>query len=539
MRKISIAILMTLLWLSVGLPHRLGLTVGLQTSQAQSEWHFKSGGKPPFPTSRLRILNASGLGLPAVDSDAAHWPEWRGPYRNGMARGDAPTTWSDTKNLKWKTEIPGRGFSTPVIWGDKVFLTTAVQTGKTPEPIQTSTSQAAAAPVTGAPTPAPPNSAPTPTASPTGAPTAAPPTGAPSAGAETPGRGRRQGGQRGPGGGAGAQIEHKFLLICLDRKTGKVIWQKTARVATPHEGYHRTYGSFASNSPITDGKYLYVSFGSRGIYCYDLNGKLIWEKDLGVQMRMRLQFGEGSAPALDNNRVFLTFDQEGGSFFVALDKRTGKELWRAERDEPSSWSTPLVIEHAGRRQVVVAATRKVRSYEVETGKLIWECAGLGSNVISAPVYQDGVVFVMSGHRDPKLMAIKLGKEGDLSGTDAVLWSQTRGISYTLSPVLHEGKLYVVTDSGQVSSFNVTTGEPYYHQVRLPRPYNFKASPVGANGKLYLASEEGDVIVLKLGEKFEVVATNTLEDQMFIASPVIADGQLFLRSQNSLYCVSGS
>jgi outer membrane protein assembly factor BamB len=422
-----------------------------------------------------------------------------------MARGDAPTTWSDNKNIKWKTEIPGRGFSTPVVWGEKLFLTTAVETGKTP----------------GA-SPTPPQSAtPQPAETPTG---------------QTPGRSGRRGG---PGGGAGALIEHKFLVICLDRKTGKLLWQRTARVATPHEGYHRTYGSFASNSPITDGKNLYVSFGSRGIYCYDLNGKLIWEKDLGVQMRMRLQFGEGSAPALDKDRIFLTYDHEAGSFFVALDKRTGKELWRAARDEPSSWSTPLVIDHGGRSQVVVSATRKVRSYDVATGKLIWECAGLGSNVISAPVYQDGVVYVMSGHRDPKLMAIKLGKEGDVTGTDAVLWSQTRGLSYTLSPVLHNGKLYVVTDSGQISSFNLTTGEPYYHQVRLPKPYNFKASPVGANDKLYLASEEGDVIVLKLGEKFEVVTTNTLEDQVFIASPLVVDGHLFLRSHNWLYCISES
>jgi outer membrane protein assembly factor BamB len=477
MTKITILTLIAFLGLSAGLPPRLG---------------------------------SAALRVHATDTDPAHWPEWRGPYRSGMARGDAPTTWSDTKNVKWKAEIPGRGFSTPVIWGDRVFITTAVQTGKSPEL-----------------TPTPMQS--TQTASPS-------PSGAPATAAQTPGGSRRQGG---PGGGAGAQVEHKFLLICLDRKTGKVIWQKTARVATPHEGYHRAYGSFASNSPITDGKYLYVSFGSRGIYCYDLNGKLIWEKDLGVQMRMRNQFGEGAAPALDKDRIFLTFDQETGSFFVVLDKRTGKELWRAERDEPSSWSTPLVIEHGGRSQVIVAATNKVRSYDVSTGKVIWECAGLGSNVISAPVYQDGVVLVMSGHRDPKLMAIKLGKEGDLTGTDAVLWSQTRGLSYTLSPVLHEGKLYVVTDSGQLSSFSVATGAPYYQQVRLPKPYNFKASPVGANGKLYLASEEGDVIVLKLGEKFEVVATNTLEDQMFIASPVIADGQLFLRSQNWLYCISGT
>jgi outer membrane protein assembly factor BamB len=420
-----------------------------------------------------------------------HWPEWRGPYLNGMARSDAPTTWSDTKNIKWKADIPGRGHSTPVIWGDRIFLTTAIQTGQTPQP-------------------------------------------APAQEQSAGGEGRRRGG---PGGGAGAQIEHRFEVMCLDRKTGKLLWQKTARVARPHEGYHRAYGSFASNSPITDGRYVYVSFGSRGIYCYDFNGKLIWEKDLGVQMRMRLQFGEGVAPALDSDRLFHTFDHEGGSFIVALDKRTGKELWRAERDEPSSWSTPLIIEHAGRRQVIVSATKKVRSYDVKTGKVIWECAGLGSNVIPAPVYHNGVVYVMSGHRDPKLMAIKLGKEGDLTGTDSVLWSHTRGIAYTASPVLHEGKLYVLTDSGQMSCFNIATGEPFYHQVRLPRPYNFKSSPVGANGKLYLASEDGDVIILKMGEKFEVLATNKLEDQVFIASPVIVEGELFLRSQDSLYCIS--
>lgn len=425
-----------------------------------------------------------------ADTGLPHWSEWRGPFHNGMARGDAPTSWSDSKNIKWKTAIPGRGNSTPVIWGDKIFLTTAVAIGKAPEP--------------------------------------------PAAPADNAGGQRGRGG---PGGGAGPLVEHKFEVLCLDRKSGKVIWQKTAKVATPHEGYHRAYGSFASNAPITDGKNLYAFFGSRGIFCYDLNGKLIWEKDLGVQMKMRLQFGEGSAPAIDNERIYLVFDQESNSFIVALDKRNGKEVWRAARDEQSSWGTPLLVEHGGRRQLIVSATRKVRSYDVKTGKVIWECAGLGSNVIPAPVIHNGVVYVMSGHRDPKLMAIRLGKEGDLTGTDAVVWSQTRGVAYTLSPVLHDGRLWVVTDNGQVSCFNVATGEPYFHQVRLPRPYNFKASPVGAGGKIYLASEEGDVIILKMSDKLEVLATNTLEDQIFIASPIIVDGEIFLRSQNTLYCIS--
>jgi outer membrane protein assembly factor BamB len=444
------------------------------------------------------LLTVSGGAFVAGSSsnDLAHWPQWRGPFFNGMARTGAPVEFNDTKNIKWKTAIPGRGFSTPVIWGDKIFLTTAVPTGKGAKPAEEPQSVS-------------------------------------DAGGQQPGR--RGGG--GPGGGAGAGEEHKFIVMCLDRKTGKVIWERVAKIATPHEGYHRTYGSFASNSPVTDGQNLYVSFGSRGLYCYDLNGKPVWEKDLGVQMRMRLQFGEGSAPILHNNLLIHNYDQESGSFVVALDKRNGKEVWRVSRDEVSAWSTPLVIDHNGKKQIVISATRKVRSYDPETGKLIWECGGLGSNVIPQPVQYKDTVLVMSGHRDPKLMAIKLGREGDLTGTDAVLWSQTRGTSYTASPVLQDGKFYALTDNGVLSCFNAVTGEPYYHQKRLPQADSFKASPVGADGKLYLASESGFVTVIKMGEQFEVLANNTFENQMFVSSPVIAAGELFLRSKTDLFCVS--
>lgn len=455
--------------------------------------------KQIFNAVRLTVvLVVAYVSVTAQIPDQAHWPQWRGPFFNGMARGDAPTNWNDTTNIKWKTEIPGKGHSTPVIWGDRIFLTTAIPTGK----------------------PAPTVSTPTPQATQT------------ASGAQ--GEGRRS---RGPGGDTGPQAEHRFEVLCLDRETGKILWQKTAKVATPHEGYHRVYGSFASNSPVTDGKYVYAFFGSRGIYAYDFNGKLIWEKDLGVQMKIKLGFGEGSAPLLDGDRLFLVYDHEAGSFMVALDKRNGKELWRVTRDEGSSWSTPLAIDYAGRRQIVVAGSKKVRSYDAEGGKLLWEAAGLGANAIPMPVHQNGVVYVMSGYRDPRLMAIKLGKEGDLTGTDSILWSQTRGLAYTASPVLHDNKLYVLTDNGLLSAFNATTGEPHFAQARLPKPYNFKASPVGANGKLYLATEDGDVVVLKMGEKFEVIATNTLSDQVFIATPVIAGGDLFLRGKDKLFCIS--
>lgn len=435
----------------------------------------------------LVVSLTAGWTLFAKAQTEAHWPQWRGPFFNGMARGDAPTTWSDTSNIKWKTEIPGRGHSTPAVWGDKIFLTTAVPTGKPPA--------------------APPAEA------------------APSDGQQ---RGQRN---------AGPLLEHQFDVLCLDRKTGKILWQRTAKVATPHEGYHRAYGSFASNSPVTDGKYVYASFGSRGIYAYDFNGKLIWQKDPGVQMKMRLSFGEGSAPLLAGNRLFLVFDHEAESFIVALDKRDGKELWRVARDERSSWSTPFAIEHGGRTEIIVSATNKVRSYDAETGKVLWESAGLGANAIPVPVHQNGMVYVMSGYRDPKLMAIKLGRQGDLTGSDAIAWSHTRGLSYTASPVLYDNKLYVVTDNGMVTAFNATTGEPYYAQTRLPKTYNLKASPVGANNKLYVATEDGDVVVLKMGETFEVIATNHLSDQVFIATPVVAAGELFLRGQKTLFCIS--
>ncbi len=411
----------------------------------------------------------------AADDD---WARWRGPSENGMARGDAPTEWSDTKNVAWRTPIPGRGFSSPVIWGDRMFVTTAVPTGNT---------------------------------APLGAP------------------------QQRAGGGSSAGQEHKFVVMCLDRNTGKVLWEHVAIVATPHEGYHNRYGSFASNSPITDGKHVYAFFGSRGLYVYTLAGKLVWQKDF-PPLRMANAFGEGSAPTLDGDTLYVAQDHQGDSFLLALDRNTGKEIWRVARDERSSWSQPVMLSHNGRKQLVVSATNRVRAYDPVTGKVIWECGGLGSNVIPAPVASGGVVHVMSGHRNPFAMAIRLGREGDLTGTDAVVWTNDRGNSYTASPVLYDNKLYFITDNGLLNCFNALTGEVYYRQQRLPKPYNFKASPVGANGKLYLATEDGDVVVVKMGETFEVLATNTLTDQVFISSPAIAGGSLYLRGKDAIYCI---
>jgi outer membrane protein assembly factor BamB len=458
---------------------------------------------------RILLLTCVCAALLGVAADAPDdWPRWRGPNDNGVARGDAPLEWSDTKNVAWRTPIAGRGMSTPVLWGDKVFLTTAVPTGKVAEP------------ATAAPPPPPPG----------------PPPGAsgPGPGGPPPqGRGRGPGG--GPGGGSGAGQEHRFLVLCLDRRTGKVLWEREATVATPHEGYHRQYGSFASNAPVTDGRMVYAFFGSRGLYAYDLNGKLAWKKDF-PPMKMLLSFGEGVAPVLDGDSLYLKFDHQEGSYLLALDKRNGKELWRVDRDETSSWSAPLMVTHQGKKQLVVSASKKVRSYDPASGKVIWEVAGLGANVIPVPVAANGMVYAMSGFRNPNLLAIKLGREGDLTGADAIAWTNDRGNSYTPSPVLHDNKLYILTDNGTLTCLNATTGEAHYRQQRLPKTYNFKASPVAANGKLYLATEQGDVVVVKMGETFEVLATNTMPDQVFISSPVIAGGSIYLRSQDALYCI---
>jgi outer membrane protein assembly factor BamB len=436
----------------------------------------------------LALFLSLALLMPVFAADAGDWPAWRGPDNDGMARGDAPLHWSDTEHIKWKAEIPGRGHSSPVIWGDKVFVTTSVPTGAVPAAM----------------------------------PDAAPP---------TPGRGGRGFGNRAP------QPEQKLILMALDRKTGKLLWQQVAKVATPHEGYHPTYGSFASNSPVTDGKHVVAFFGSRGVYCYDMDGKKIWEKDFGIQLRMFNTFGEGAWPFLEGLKLLLLFDNEVDSFLVALDVATGKELWRTPRpDGNTNWSGPVVITVDGKKQVVVSATKKVHAYDLETGRPIWEVAGLGQNTIPAPVAGDGMVFVMSGYRNPNLLAVKLGREGDLTGTDAIVWQNQKGNSYTASPVLHDGKLYVVTDSGMLSCFDAKTGKAFYQQQRLPKPYNFKASPVGVNGKLYLATEEGDVVIVKMGETYEVLATNTLEGQMFIGTPAVVDGEIYLRGQNTLFCI---
>jgi outer membrane protein assembly factor BamB len=438
----------------------------------------------------------------------SNWPQWRGPLASGAApESQPPTTWSESSNLKWKVKIPGFGNSTPIIWGDRIFLATA---------IALPSEKSAAAP---APAPEPP----------------------PAAGAPAVGGNEERGRRRGGGGGGGFRGEAptskvQFVLMALDRATGKVVWQKTARETLPHEGHHRD-GSFASGSPVTDGKHLYAFFGSHGVYCYDLDGNLKWEKDLG-DMRTRNAFGEGASPALHGDTLIVNWDHEGEDFIVALNKQTGEERWRQKRDEPTSWSTPLVLDHDGKSQVIVSATNRVRSYDLATGEQLWEVGGMTGNVIPTPVSAFGMVYPISGFRGAALLAVKLGAKGTLDGTDAIAWRHAKSTPYVSSPLLVGERLYFMAgNNGLVSCFNARTGQPYFEAHRLAElGGGVYASPVAAGQHVYIVGRDGKAVVLKAADQPEVIATNSLEDRID-ASPAIVGNELYLRGHQHLYCVA--
>ena len=443
-----------------------------------------------------------------LSANEGHWPQWRGPQMNGIARSDAnpPVEWSESKNVQWKVKIPGNGSSSPIIWGDKVFITTAVSTAK---------SDNQAAPTAPAPTPV-----------------------AADRGRESGDGGERK--RRRPGGGGmmrSGTPEHpyEFWLLCLERSTGKVLWQRKAQQEKPHEGHHQDHG-FASHSPVTDGERVYAYFGSRGLHCYDLNGKHLWSKTFG-QMQTRNSFGEGSSPALGKNVLIINWDHEGDDFVAAVDKLTGEIRWKKEREEPTSWSTPLIIEHDGKEQAVVSATNSVRSYDTATGEILWQCTGMTLNVIPTPLLHEDVVYLASGFRGSSLMAVKLGASGDLTGTDSVLWTHDSRTPYVPSPVLVGERVYFFSgNSGMLTSLDAKTGGVKIDAERVPELPGVYASPVATADRIYLTGRNGEGIVIKPADKLEVIATNRLDDR-FDASPAIVENQIFLRGQQYLYCLS--
>ena len=349
---------------------------------------------------------------------------------------------------------------------------------------------------------------------------------------------------RGGGGGGGFNISkpttpYKFVLLCLDRRTGQTRWEKVAREEIPHEGHHAEHG-FSSYSPVTDGQLVFAYFGSRGLHCYDMQGNLKWQKDLG-HMQTRNSFGEGSSPALYGDTIVINWDQDGDDDFIAaFDKNTGEQRWREPRQEEQSWSTPIVVEYQGKPQVVTTATGKVRSYDLKPGKEIWESPGLTPNTIPSPVAGNGMVFATAGFRGSALYAIRLGGSGDLSGTDSIAWTGKRGTPYVPSPLLYGQRLYMYSgNNGVLSCFDAKTGKPIVETQRIDDLEGVYASPVGAAGRVYLIGRNGATVVIKHLDqtaKIEVLATNQLQER-FDASPAVVGKDLLLRGQENLYCIS--
>ena len=438
----------------------------------------------------------AGLASGGAISPGQDWPQWRGPLANGVApAANPPTEWSESKNVKWKVKLAGSGSATPIVSGDSIYIQSAVPTGK-----KVATAVANEAPV--------------------------------NAQQGAPGGGRRGGGPR----SVQPTETFQFTLLCLDRNTGKTIWQKVAKEELPHEAHHPDHG-FSSYSPITDGQLVFAYFGSRGLHCYDAHGNLKWQKDLG-RMQTKMSFGEGSSPALHGDTLVINWDHEGADFIVAFDKKTGNELWRQPREEDTTWATPLIVEHGGKAEVITNGTKRVRSYDLATGKPLWDHAGLTPNVIPSPVAADGVVYSMSGFRGNALYAIRLGRTGDLTKSDAVVWSHNKSTPYVPSPLLYDDRLYFISNNNAVlSCFDAKTGKAVVEGQRIDDVEGVYASPVGAGGKVYVVGRNGVSAVLKHGgAKLDLLATNRLDDK-FDASPAVAGNELFLRGREHLYCIA--
>ena len=424
------------------------------------------------------VATAGALGQ-AVNP-LAQWGQWRGPLATGAApKADPPVEWSETKNIRWKTKLPGLGHSSPVVWGSLVFVTTAEMTGSKK-------------PFTGV----------------------------------TP---------DGAHNNMNPLFDHQFAVMAIERQTGAVVWRRTVATRQPHESTHES-ATWASNSPVTDGEHVLSFFGSNGLYCLDTGGRLLWSRDLG-DMQVKHGHGEGASPLLHGETVVVNWDHEGASLIVALAKRTGEELWRQPRDEVTSWATPIVVTHDGQAQVVVSGTRRVRGYDLKTGAVIWEAGGLPGNIVASPVGADGMVFAAGSYEKQTLLAIRLtGAKGELTGTQQIAWQKNRSTPYVPSPLLYDGWLYYLRHyQGVLSRVNAKTGDEPSGPFRLGSVFNIYSSPVAAAGRIYVTDRNGKTLVMSNAAEPKALMLNKLDDR-FSASAALVGDAIFLRGEKFLYCI---
>lgn len=456
-------------------------------------------------------------GFVALSSHAADWPQFRGNGSGVSTEKEVPTEWAADKNVLWKTKIPGVGWSQPIIAGDKIFVTTAVtENQKNPSP---------------------------------------------GGGFGGGGGFPKGGGGGGFGRGTPPNVVYQFQILCLDRKSGDILWKETALEGKPKISTHST-NTYATETPVTDGEFVYAYFGMHGVYCYDLKGKQIWKKDLG-SFSMMAGWGTAASPVLAGDRLIIQCDNDEKSFIVALDKKDGKEVWRMARTERSTWCSPIVWKNKQRTEVVAIGS-KVRSYDPADGKLLWELNIGGGQCSVSPSADEELLYVGAGGggmgggggKGPPmggggfgvrgsggaLFAVNAGAKGDItpkSGetkSEGVTWSEPKAGLGMASPLVYKGYVYVLErNGGLINCYDAKTGKAAYTKERISGARSFWASPVAVNDKIYCLDDEGNTFVVQAGPKFEQLSKNSIKE-MFWSSPAVSDGAIFLRGVDNLYCI---
>jgi outer membrane protein assembly factor BamB len=441
----------------------------------------------------LAALTAAALGSTV---SAGNWPQFRGPQGQGVSDETAlPSAWGPSTNVAWKTAIEGLGHSSPIVWGNTVFLTTAVE-------------------------------------------------GEPLPGAKAPVHMLQEDPKK-PAepfvhpDSMGADRKHTYKVVALALDTGTILWQKVAYEGAVYDGRHKR-SSYASPTPVTDGARVYAYFGSEGIFAYDFKGNLLWKQDIGDIKTLGM--GTASSPVLYKNLVILQCDEDNGddSFITALDGRTGKTVWKTKRPTSVTWTTPVLVpagKDATDLELVAAGMEFVIGYDPATGKELWRAKGLESNTIATPLVGHGLVIVSAGYPTKKVIALRPGGRGDVSATH-VAWTYEKGTSYIPSPILYGDYVYLISDAGLLTCLDARTGAVKYEGGRPPVPAKFVASPVAFGGNLYLTSTDGDTFVVKAGPVHEVVRTNELDEPVY-ASLAPAQGRLLIRSFGHVYCIKAA
>lgn len=437
-------------------------------------------------TLRFRILLTVAAVSTTAALQAANWPQWRGPDGQGVSsEAGLPSEWSPTANLAWKTELPGYGQSQPIVWGSRVFLTADVEGGPAPEghkaPVHLMEGQPWVHPDS-----------------------------------------------------VGIDKLHTLKVLALDLESGKLLWERTAYEGPVFDHRHRR-SSYAAPTMVTDGTTVVAYFGPEGLYGYDFDGTLKWKADVGKFPLLGM--GTGTSPVLHENLVIIQRDENEGadSLLLAFDISTGREVWRTKRAIGASWSTPVVVRTGARAELVTNGSEFIIAYDPKTGQELWRTKGVESNAIHTPMTGHGLVIVTAGYPAKKVIAIRPGGSGDITGTDRIVWQYDRGTGYVISPILYGDYVYLVSDKGIISCLDARTGEVKYEGGRVPVPATFMASPVAFGGKLLLTSIDGDTYVIKAGPVHEVLGTNAIGEPA-ASTPSISQGRILVRGAKHLYCI---